>query len=86
MLKKLHKLNNLMAILVVVIMLVGAVLPSVIADNENLQYNGFTKGVSWQPSISMKKTTFVNFDGESLIDDYAYLAAVPTSVFYDRNG
>jgi len=86
MLKKLYKLNNLMAMLVVVIMLVGAVLPSVIADNKNLQYNGFTKGVSWQPSISMKKTTFVNFDGESLLDDYAYLAAVPTSVFYDRNG
>ena len=48
-----------------------------VADNESPNYNGFTKGVSWQPSISMKKTTFVNFDGENLIDDYAYLAAVP---------
>ena len=48
--------------------------------------NGFTKGVSWKPVVPMKKTTFVNFDGNGILDDYAYLAAVPTAVFHDPEG
>jgi hypothetical protein len=32
----------------------------------------------------MKKTTFINYDTKSYLDDYAYLAAVPTAVFYDE--
>ncbi len=36
---------------------------------------------SYKPVIPLKKTTFVGFDDESYLDDYAYLAAVPTTVF-----
>jgi hypothetical protein len=32
----------------------------------------------------MKQVTFVNFDEDSYLDDYAYLAAVPTAVFQDK--
>ncbi|MCJ7697404.1 MAG: hypothetical protein MUO73_03635, partial [Thermoplasmata archaeon] len=48
--------------------------------------NGFAKGVSWKPVVPMKKTTFVNFDENGILDDYAYLAAVPTTVFHDPEG
>lgn len=48
--------------------------------------NGFAKGVSWKPVVPMKKTTFVNFDENGILDDYAYLAAVPTAVFHDPEG
>ena len=42
---------------------------------------GFSKGVTWQPFVPVKKTTFVKFDKDSLLDDYGFLAAVPASVF-----
>ncbi len=46
---------------------------------------GFDKGPSSLPVVPMKKATLVGFDKESLIDDYAFLASVPTSVFqYDN--
>ncbi len=43
-----------------------------------------TRGVTWQPYVPLKKVTFVAQQEHSLIDDYAYLAAVPTAVFYDK--
>ncbi|KAA0006812.1 MAG: hypothetical protein FE042_05040, partial [Thermoplasmata archaeon] len=47
-------------------------------------YVGYKKGVSWAPVVPLKKVTFVNFDENSYLDDYAYLSAIPTAVFYDR--
>lgn len=60
----------------------------VLADetDDAIRNTGFTKGVSWKPVVPLKKTTFVNFDENSILDDYAYLAAVPTAVFYDPEG
>ena len=46
---------------------------------------GFDKGVSYKPVVPLKKITFVNFDEDSLLDDYSYLAAVPTAVFSDNS-
>jgi len=46
---------------------------------------GFDKGPSAMPVVPLKKTTFVNYDKESLIDDYAYLASVPTAVFSNQD-
>ena len=57
--------------------------PIIGADTTMLTQPGFSKGVTWKPYIAMKKTTFVGYDTESYLDDYAYLAAVPTTVFYD---
>ena len=45
---------------------------------------GFTQGVTWKPYVPLKKVTFVNQEQGTLVDDYAYLAAVPTTVFYDK--
>jgi hypothetical protein len=46
---------------------------------------GFEKGIPWKPFKSLKKVTFVEFDKYSYIDDYAYLASIPSSVFNDGN-
>jgi len=37
--------------------------------------------VAWKPLAPMATTTFVGFDRNSYLDDWAYLAALPTSVF-----
>ncbi len=53
-------------------------------SNIDLNYNedlGFDKGPSYLPVVPLKKTTFIAFDEETYLDDYAYLAAVPTSIF-----
>jgi hypothetical protein len=52
---------------------------------KTISNKGFTKGVSSEPVVPLKKATFVNFDENGILDDYAYLAAVPTSVFFDSN-
>jgi hypothetical protein len=46
---------------------------------------GFDKGPSYIPVVPMKKITFVNFDENSYLDDYAYLACIPTAVFRDND-
>ena len=85
MVKKIHKINALLTGIAVFVMLGGVILPTVIADTSRLYVDGFDKGISWKPSISLKRTTFIQLDQESYLDDYAYLAAIPTSVFYDKN-
>jgi hypothetical protein len=40
------------------------------------------EGISWKPVVPIKNAVFVNYDGDSYNDDFAYLAAVPASVFY----
>jgi hypothetical protein len=73
------------AVLIVAILLLGATLPIIQADE--LDYiTGFDKGPSFANVVPMKKVTFVNFDKENLLDDYAYLAAVPTAVFKEQKG
>ena len=44
-----------------------------------------SQGISWAELVPVKKTTFVGYDPESYIDDYAYMAAVPASVFYSED-
>ena len=78
-----HNLRICLAFLSICILLVSPIIPSVLADPQLLDMTGFDKGISWQPMIPLKRATFVNFDPYTYIDDYAYLAAVPTSVFYD---
>jgi len=45
--------------------------------------SGFS-GVSWKNVAPMNKVTFVQFDEESYVDDYAYMAAIPSAIFYDE--
>ncbi len=67
---------------IIIILLATPILPVVSAEG-NVEIYGFDKGVSWKNVVPLKKITLVNFDETSYIDDYAFLACVPTSVFYD---
>jgi len=49
--------------------------------SKEMKYSGFS-GVSWDGVVPINKALFVNYDTESFVDDYAYLAAVPASTFY----
>jgi len=82
MVKKRSKLSNYVAISVVCIMLGAVFIPITLATDIG-RITGFEKGIPWQPFETLKKVTFVNFDKDTLIDDYAYLASIPASVFSD---
>jgi hypothetical protein len=85
MTKKHHILYVILTILFIYMIMGSPFLSSGLAASQNSYGNGFAKGVAWEPYIPLKRTTFVQFDGNSLLDDYAYLAAVPTSIFYSKN-
>jgi len=53
--------------------------------NANPNITAYNKGPSYTNITPLKKTTFVSFDDDSYLDDYAYLAAVPTTVFEESN-
>jgi len=82
MVKKSSKSNGFFAIMMVCMMLSAAVIPVTLATNTD-HIKGFDKGPSYKSVVPMKKVTFVDFDEDSCLDDYAYLAAVPTAVFND---
>jgi len=80
--KGINQLKVIIALSVVFVMVFAAIVPTTLAfDVDHVE--GFDKGPSYKPVVPMKKATFVNFDEESYLDDYAYLAAVPTAVFDD---
>ena len=78
------RLKLLISFSMVLIMLIGVILPSASAFNID-HMAGFDKGPSYKSVVPMEKVTFVNYDEESILDDYAYLAAVPTAVFNDKD-
>jgi hypothetical protein len=56
-----------------------------LTQGEKLEYiKGFDKGPSYTSVVPLEKATFINFDEDSYIDDYSYLASIPTSVFKDQ--
>lgn len=57
------------------------ILPVMAEDVEDLP-SGFDS-ISWSKVVPVKKATVVKFDENSLVDDFAYMAAIPASVFYD---
>ncbi len=43
-----------------------------------------TRGASWRDLVPVRSAAIVGYDPSSYSDDYAYLAAVPSSTFYSR--
>ena len=75
-----NKKISSIALMIATIMLLGAIIPITQAtDMERLP--SFNKGPSELPVTPMKKIALVQYDNEKIIDDYAYLAAIPTTVF-----
>jgi len=46
--------------------------------------DGGFEGCSWKPVVPLNRITAVRYDEASYWDDFAYLAAVPSSVFYSE--
>ncbi len=73
-------------ILFIIILLINPIISTLsIADIDINKEKGFSTGLSYKTVIPVEKLTFIGFDADSYIDDYAYLAAVPTAVFNDGN-
>ena len=72
----------ILTLLIIIILLGSTMVPTIFAKYDNSYIKGFDKGVTWKPFIPMKKVTFVQYNKESLVDDYGYLSAIPTAVFY----
>lgn len=66
---------------VITFILILVIFTSTAQSKKTIYINGFDKGPSFTSVVPLKKITFINFDENSYLDDYAYLAAVPTSVF-----
>jgi hypothetical protein len=78
------KSKKVILLMIVILFLAGSFAPLIQGLDADV-YNGFDKGPSNLPVVPMKKVTFVNFDEDSYLDDYAYLASIPTAVFnYDE--
>jgi hypothetical protein len=78
------KIKEIICLLIISIMVIGTIMPVTQAGTLDI-YQGFDKGPSYTNVVSMKKVTMVKYDDESYLDDYAYLAAVPTAVFKDQD-
>jgi len=81
MLRTIGKLK-IIIIFTIIISMFFSTIPQVFANSS--QIDGFDKGPSYTSVVPLKKATFVNYDENSYVDDYAYLASVPTSVFKDQ--
>jgi len=70
-------------LIIIFIILFSTLLPTLsTAENIYPSRKGFETGVSYESVVPLKKVTFVNFEEDSILDDYSYLAALPTSVYY----
>lgn len=68
--------------LIIGLFISASFIPLLTAESNNT--SGFMKGISYKPFIPTEQVTFIQHDESSLVDDYAFLASVPTSVFYDQ--
>jgi hypothetical protein len=80
MVHKHSRVNVIFAISVISLMVAATIGTAVFAGGA-AQYKGFEKGIPWKSFTPMKRVTLVEFDKESYVDDYAYLASIPSSVF-----
>ena len=78
------KIRDIVIFSIISLLVLGIFLPISQADYLK-RINSFDKGPSYTNVVPIEKITFVNYDEESLLDDYAYLASVPTAVFKDQN-
>jgi hypothetical protein len=56
-----------------------------IAEQNTKKSKGFDKGPSYTSVVPTKQTTFINYDEDSYLDDYAYLSSLSTAVFKNEN-
>ena len=75
--------KNWVVIFIIILFISGSFFPILIADHDN--DIGFNKGITRKPFKPLKRITLVNFDKNSYVDDYSYLASIPASIFCEDN-
>jgi hypothetical protein len=84
MMKMKYENSKKWAVFIIIgLFLTSSFFPIIVADSN--PSSGFSQGISYKPFIPTKQATFVGHNPSSLIDDYAYLSAIPTSVFFDEH-
>ncbi len=77
-----YNMKKVFLVLSIFLMLTVSIVNPVFADTSKSN-NGFSKGVSFTNVSPVEKVTFIDFDKEGIVDDYAYLSAIPTAIFND---
>jgi hypothetical protein len=81
---KVHLVIVFIAIMMIVAPFLSAAGSSgAVATTDGLDTEGFY-GLGERSTVPLSKATFVQFDSNDLMDDLAYLAAVPASTFYSE--
>ncbi len=80
MYKKIRRAKKIMILFTIAIFL-GTIFTPFTMSRSIEQKMGCDKGPSYTNVLPIKKTTMVHFDENRYIDDYSYLAGIPTSVF-----
>ena len=80
-----RKINLYYTTIIMTILVLSTITAPISFANNKEDNEGFNKGPSIKPVIPIKKVTLVNFDENKFLDDYSYLAAVPTAVFYNKD-
>ncbi len=75
--------KNVFVYITIISLILGLLVPITNAKQIDI-IKGYDKGPSYTNVVPMKKVTFIDFNKTSLIDDYAYLACVPTAIFKDQ--
>jgi len=84
MIKIKKRYTNTITLLILSTLILGIFIPiGQAVDIDRIE--PFEKGPSYKGVVPLKKTTFVGYNKNNFLDDYAYLAAVPTSVFSEDN-
>lgn len=80
--KKSYFMKNIISIFVVLILVSTTMIGTAIEEkSSDLDTLGNDKGPSYKTVIPVEKVTMINYDENSLLDDYSYLAGVPTAAF-----
>ncbi|MEF8879145.1 MAG: hypothetical protein V5A64_01980 [Candidatus Thermoplasmatota archaeon] len=82
--KRIFNTGFFFAVATTFILTASVLIPIASATDDTSDYNGFDKGPSSSPVAPLKKTTFIEYDEDSYLDDYSYLASLPTAVFKDK--
>ncbi len=84
--KKIRFYKKIIATATIFIMLSTGIVGTAIGEKQtDFEKLGNKKGPSYKPLVPVEKVTMVRYDEESLIDDYSYLAAIPSSIFLHQD-
>jgi hypothetical protein len=77
---KRYKIRQFVAAMLTLLIIFNIFAVTVLSD-KTYNVKGFDKGPSYTNVVPIQKITLIQFDEHTYLDDYAYLASIPTAVF-----